>query len=373
QRLVVAMYDGLCMDYLRASAMPAMNDMMARGLFKQVAAVFPTVTNVNNVSICCSAWPAEHGITGNSYYNEVTGEADYMEDADFIRLPTLFQRAAQQGVRSALLTCKNKTIRLLGQGTAIAVAAETPPAEYVDRYGPPPHIYSREINYWLWKVATDLLKQRPDIQLLYVHTTDYPMHTWAPQETESQEHLARLDALLGEASAVAPDAAFFLTADHGMNYKTRCWDLARACRERGVALRFALSVEKDRYIKHHRTFGGTAWVWLHAPREVDRVRETIGELEGVEVVLTREEAASRFHLMPERIGDVVVIGDLDTVFGDLPTSKEDLEPGYRSHGSLYERDIPLVIFNYAGALPPAVEIQANLDLTRTLYRELSLA
>lgn len=195
------------------------------------------------------------------------------------------------------------------------------------------------------------------------------MHTWAPQEAESQEHLAQLDTLLGEASTVAPDAAFFLTADYGMNYKKRCWDLARACRERGVRLRFALSVEKDRYIKHHRTFGGTAWVWLQSPRDIDRVRQTISELEGIEVVLTRQEAAARFHLMPERIGELVVIGDLDTVFGELPTSSEELEPGYRSHGSLYERDIPLVIFNYTGVLPPSEEVRVNLDLTRTLYRE----
>ncbi len=366
QRIVIGMYDGFGMDYLEANALPSLKFMGQRGFFKRVNAVFPTVTNANNASICCGAWPKEHGITGNSYFNEQTGEADYMESADFIRVPTIIQRAASAGVRSALLTCKVKTIHLLGRGTEIAVAAEAPPPEWAERYGNPANIYSREINYWLWEVAIDILKHRPDIGLLYVHTTDYPMHAWAPEAPESKEHLAELDRLLGEAMEAAPDAAFLITADHGMNYKTRCWDLFRACRELGTEVRFALSAEKDRYIKHHRTFGGAAWVWLKSPRDEARVAQTLTGLKGVEAVLSRHEAATQFDLMPERIGELVVIGDADTVFGDLTSPMEDLEPGYRSHGSLHESDIPLVIYNARSELPPADRFTANLDLTRQI-------
>jgi hypothetical protein len=37
-----------------------------------------------------------------------------------------------------------------------------------------PGIYSAEINHWLWTVAVDLLRTHRDLDLLYVHTTDYP-------------------------------------------------------------------------------------------------------------------------------------------------------------------------------------------------------
>ena len=57
-------------------------------------------------------------------------------------------------------------------------------------------------------------------------------------------------------------AAFLITADHGLNAKTRCWDLAKACKKRGLEVRFALSAERDRYVKHHRNTGGTAWVYV---------------------------------------------------------------------------------------------------------------
>jgi phosphonoacetate hydrolase len=368
QRIVIVMFDGLGPDYVARSEMPVLKGMMAKGFSKTVEAVMPTVTNVNNASICCGAWPDAHGITGNSFFDEATGRPEYMESSEYLRLPTLFERAARQGVKSALLTAKKKTVALLSRGTELAVAAESPPVEMVQRIGSAPPIYSREINYWLWEVAIDLLKTRRDLRVLYVHTTDYPMHTWPPDAAESREHLAKLDALMGRAITVAPDAAFLITADHGMNAKSRCWDLEKACKNRGLELRFALSAERDRYVKHHRTFGGTGWVWLKSPSDATAAMRIIRGLKGVETVLTRDEAARRFHLMPDRIGELVVLGDKDTVFGELEPESEDLPPSYRTHGSLHESDVPLVIFNATGKLPQVDEVRFNFDLTRSLFR-----
>ena len=53
--------------------------------------------------------------------------------------------------------------------------------------------------------------------------------------------------------------------------------------------------------------------------------------------MTRDEAARRFHLMPERIGELVVLGDKDTVFGETETEVETLPPTL-SHAWLAARD-----------------------------------
>ena len=197
------------------------------------------------------------------------------------------------------------------------------------------------------------------------------MHTWPPSAPESKDHLARLDSLLGQAVAAAPDAAFLITADHGMNAKSRCWDLAKACKNRGVELKFALSAERDKYVKHHRTFGGTGYVWLRSPEDAPTATKILRGLEGVEAVLTRAEAAKRFHLIPERIGELVVLGDRETVFGETEPQfeVEHLPPTFRTHGSLHEAIVPLVIYNASGTLPKADTIRANFDMTRTLYRD----
>ncbi|MDX2039157.1 MAG: alkaline phosphatase family protein [Isosphaeraceae bacterium] len=368
QRVVVVMADGLGPDYIERSRMPVLRGLMAKGFAKNVEAVMPTVTNVNNASICCGTWPSEHGITGNSYFDEAKGQAEYMESATSLLKPTLFERAKARGVKSVLLTAKKKTVALLSRGTEYAIAAEAPSAEVVAKYGPAPNIYSREINYWLWEVAIDILKNQPEIGVLYVHMTDFPMHTWPPEAAESKEHCAALDELLGRAVAAAPDAAFLITADHTMNTKKRCWDLGLACKARGLELRFALSAERDRYIKHHKTYGGTGYVWLRKPEDAPRAIEILRGLEGVDEVLTREEAARRFHLMPERIGELVVLGDRVTVFGDADQERVELPSTFRTHGSTHELPVPVIFYNVSGSLPDPASVRVNFDLTRNLYR-----
>jgi phosphonoacetate hydrolase len=366
QRVVVAMIDGLDPAYLAGGTMPQLAGFGQVGLTATVEAVLPTVTNANNASICCAAWPSEHGITGNSYFNPVTGQADYMESAAHLTAPTLLERVTAAGGKSALLTAKVKTVGLLGNRATLAIAAERPDAAIAERYGQPPDIYSAEINHWLWQVAVDLLATQPDLGLLYVHTTDFPMHAWRPGDPRSDRHLRRLDELIASAADTAPDAALFATADHGMNDKTLVWDLAQALASRGTPVRFALSAEKDRYVKHHRTFGGTAWVWLSRPGDEAAVTGLLSGLDGVEAVIPRDVAARRFHLYPDRIGDLVVLGDRGTVFGELPPGHESerLPDGYRSHGSLHERQVPLVVYNseHVHSQPPA----ANKDLLSPL-------
>ena len=367
QRRVVVMFDGFGLDYLAQSDMPTLRGWQREGLYKEVKGVMPSVTNANNSSICCGVFPKEHGITGNSYFDPSTGHEEYMETADLLMAPTLFEHAAKLGVSSALLSSKKKTISLLSRGATISLTAEEAPAEWVDRLGPAPAIYSREINYWIFRAAIHVLKHRPEIQCLYVHTTDYPMHTWAPDAPESKEHLKTIDTLLGEACAAAPDAAFLLTADHGMNHKTRAYDLDKTLAASGIPIRISISAERDRYVKHHLGLGGTSWVYLNHAEDKEKVKKALLGLTGVESVITREEAVTTFGLYGPRIGDLCVFGDRNTVFGELEQASSELPGTYRSHGSMHELDIPLFVFNAAGA-PPSSYFKHNVDLTRWLYR-----
>ncbi|PYU23248.1 MAG: nucleotide pyrophosphatase [Acidobacteria bacterium] len=367
QRTVVIMFDGFGLDYLAESRMPVLSQWKRDGLHKSVTGLMPSVTNVNNASICCGVWPEVHGITGNSYFDEKRGVEDYMESAELLLAPTLFQRAAKQGVKSALLSSKAKTVTFLLRGAEIVLTAEEPTAEWMQKLGPAPSIYSSEINYWLLRAAIDILRNRPDIGCLYVHTTDYAMHMWPPEAPESKEHLERLDDLFGQAINAAPDAAFLLTADHGMNAKIRCYDLEKVCVRRGVPLRKAFSAGRDRYVKHNRGCSGAAYVYLKSAQDAERVREILTQLKGCERVLTREAAAHEYRLMASRIGDLVVCGDNDTLFGEMDTEQENFSSGLRSHGSEHEQNIPLFVY-HANHAPPGDYFQHNLDLARWLYR-----
>ncbi len=362
------MLDGFGMSYFDRALMPVLSRWSGKGTFRPGQGMMPSVTNTNNASICCGVWPSEHGITGNSYFDERTGREEFMESADMLLRPTLFERARGRGVESALLSSKKKTTGLLPRGASVVLTAEAPGPEWVERYGKAPDIYSSEINHWLLRVAADLLRKRPELRCLYVHTTDYPMHTWAPEEPESRDHLSKLDALMGDIEQAAPEAAFLVTADHDMNAKKRCWDLDKVCLARGVPLRASISADRDKYFKHHRGFGGVEWVYLKQPGDRERVEAILHSLTGVAAVMSREQAAAKYRTMASRIGELAVEGDRDTVFGHLEKEEMEILPaGYRSHGSPSELAVPIIMHQAEGA-PTASSLRYNFDVARWLYR-----
>jgi len=56
-----------------------------------------------------------------------------------------------------------------------------------------------------------------------------------------------------------------ITADHGMNRKRRCWDLARALFGRGRSREVCPSPRADYTSSINRNFAGSAWVWINGP------------------------------------------------------------------------------------------------------------
>jgi len=135
-----------------------------------------------------------------------------------------------------------------------------------------------------------------------------------------------------------------------------------------IRLRFCVSPVADRLLVHHRGFGGVSYVYLHSKEEQAAVSTFLCGLNGVEEVLSRSEAAKRFHLMPDRIGDLIVLADAETVFGDLGVPIETLGTGYRNHGSLYEEKVPLILYGADGVTPSSETFDMNFDLTRWLCR-----
>jgi phosphonoacetate hydrolase len=176
-----------------------------------------------------------------------------------------------------------------------------------------------------------------------------------------------MDDLIGQAMKAAPDAAFMVTADHGMNAKARCWDLEKVCARQGVPVRKAFSVGRDRYVRHNRGCSGGSYVYLNNPQDATHVHDILSNTKGVERVLTREQAAREHKLMASRIGDFVVWGDKDTVFGEMDMELENFTGVLRSHGCLHELEMPLFVYNAKNA-PSSEYFNHNLDLARWLYR-----
>src|SRR5208283_4952630 len=369
KRLIVIMFDGFGRSYFQSANMPYLKKAIELGFYKEVKAGMPSITNVNNTSICTGTFPDQHGIIGNSYLDPVTGKEDFMENKDLVLAPTLFQKLQPYNIKSALISSKQKTIHLLPAGTEIAISPEIADSLWTGRIGKAPDIYSSEVNYWSMKAALYILKNNKSIGCIYIHTTDYPMHMWPPKDTNMVSYLTHMDYYINQLSIEAPDAILMITADHDLNHKNHCIDIQKTLALQGITIKTAISVEKDKYPRHHSGYGGTSYVYLDGSSSASVVAGAISKFKGVTSVLTREEAASKYHLMPSRIGDLIVTADSLTVFGLLEdVTSKDLPETYRSHGSEFETNVPLIILN-AGQLPDPGYFKYNKDLTTWLFED----
>jgi phosphonoacetate hydrolase len=352
---VIVCLDGCGPRYLARSFTPNLDSIAKAGFSIIGCAATPTVTNVNNTTIVTASLPEKHGITSNYFIDPGTGQEVYMESPEYLLTETVFRRAAGKGKKSAVLTAKRKLKNLIRDGAQIAESAENPPAWLVDKLGPPPAIYSIEINHWLFQAAKEVLQTHsPD--LLYVTTTDYVNHKYAPEDEQSQWNVNLLDQLIGDIMNVSPDIEIVVTADHGMNAKIWALDLNRILHGNGIGAN-AIPIIKDRYVVHHQNMGGAAYVYLEDAGSMNEAMAILKEESGIESVVPSPKAAEIYNLHPGRIGHIFVLADGDTVFGSLPAAREEVR--IRSHGSLHERDVPII---GCGAGPMSARPESNRDV-----------
>ena len=365
---VLITIDGLDPEYLDVCDAPNLKEMAKRGFHVTGKCMMPSVTNVNNVSVVTGKYPTDHGISSNYRLVRETGEDIYMESGEYILSETFFQRATRMGATSILSTSKDKLRTLLSEGASTAISSERAPRWAVDAVGEPPPIYSLDVNGWTIRAATEAMK-RSAADIVYISTTDFAMHTYAPEEPESQRHITILDDAIGDLVEAHPDVTLFLTADHGMSAKSRMVVLDDVFSRHGVAAQ-AVPIIKDRYVVHHNNLGGCMFIYLdpgHAD-QVDEAADALRKTTGVERVYTRAEAVEELRLNYDRIGDLVVTGDSETVFGpkELSDTWNDTGAGsgLRSHASAYEQDVPIIGYNgdFDG-----FEFSENRDLGRYVF------
>jgi phosphonoacetate hydrolase len=352
-------------DYLAASDIPNIRKLAETGFYQHANAVIPSVTNVNNVSIATGTFPETHGITTNYHVDRITGKGEFVEDNRFLLAPTLFEaaKASKFADKTALFVTKKKLLRMLETGTDIAIAAEDPPPEYIQTAGPIEPIYSVEINWWLLRAVRETL-HRHDPELVYCSTTDWVQHKYAPDADLSQQHLAELDRIIGDIIDDDPEREVYITADHGMLDKTTALDPGRLLTDHGIPAS-AIPIIKDRYVAHHGNLGGAAYVFLENCADTPKAIQTLLDIPGVEEAYCATDAAGTFRLHRERIGDIFVLADKTTTFGELEVPVE--AAAVRSHGSRHESYVPIIGYNSPWS---ATDFKYNVDVGRLFLESL---
>jgi len=352
RKAAVVCLDGVDPRYLEDAfgrdLVPRLRELAEQGVHATGRSQLPSFTNPNNLSIVTGAPPAVHGLPGN-HYLAPDGREVQLTDPSALRAPSIHAVLAREGVRVLTVTTKDKLRGLLAAGGVPCVSAERaaeleldgagPVAGLVDR--PVPGIYDWDCSHYALELAL-ALAARLGTELLYVSLTDFVQHAAAPGEELSDRYLAELDRLVGR--ALDDGWRLGLVADHGMNAKPRVRFLGDVLREAGVGGARVVLPITDPYVVHHAALGSCCWIHV-TEDELERARDAVAAVDGVEEVLTREQAAAGLQLPADRIGDLVVLADAETALGKTEAEHDlsALRGPLRSHGGRHEQAVPILL------------------------------
>ena len=347
-KTAVICLDGVDPRYLEDAFERRVVPRLAELTYLEARSQLPSFTNPNNLSIVTGAPPAVHGLPGN-HYLAADGEEVQLTDPSALRAPSIHAAFEDTGIPVLAVTTKDKLRLLLGAGHVPSVSAERAAGLELDGSGPVsafvprpvPGIYDWDCSHYALELG-HALAARFDVELLYVSLTDFVQHSAAPREQLSDAYLVRLDELVGD--YLDDGWRLGLVADHGMNPKLQIRFLGDVLADAGVDGAHVILPITDPYVVHHAALGSACWIHVD-DTQLDRARDVVSAVPGVEDVLTRDEAAAELSLPPDRIGDLVVLADADTALGRAEREHDlsQLHGSLRSHGGRHEQRVPLLL------------------------------
>ena len=380
---VVICLDGSQKEYLdeasKVNLTPNLDKIIRKGEYFLAHSAIPSFTNPNNISIVTGQPSSVHGICGNFFYTPSTEVEVMMNDPQYLRAPTIFEKYYELGAKIALVTAKDKLRTLLGNGLkyndkrALCFSAEKSDQATMEDNGieninkwlgmPVPEVYSAELSEFVMAAGVKLMKEyKPD--LMYLSTTDYIQHKYEPGHEVANKFYSMFDKYIGQLDEMG--AMLVITADHGMKPKSQ---------EDGTPNSIFLQDHLDNffpkgstkvilpitdpYVVHHGALGSFATIYVENKNDVDSVIKEIKTIKEIEVVLSKEEGCKIYNLPEDRTGDIICMSSEFMTIGSSK-DKHDLsglnEP-LRSHGGLHEREVPFIINKK----------MSRIDTTKQLY------
>ncbi|MFL9499564.1 phosphonoacetate hydrolase [Rhodopseudomonas palustris] len=363
--VVVICLDGFDPEYLERGiadgVLPTIGALRAGGYVGTALATVPTTTNTNNTSIVTGVSPAIHGINGNYYLDADTGEEIMVTDARRLRCGTILGAMSKAGVRTAVVTAKDKLLKVLAyEMDGIAFSSEHPNVADLTALGfnsgeelvgrGRPDQYSADLSLFALDAGVRLMETAKP-ELMYLSTSDYVQHKYQPGEAESNDFHAAVDRRI--ARLIELGATVALTADHGMADKSDADGRPKVVyledalnRKFGAGVARVICPIADPFVRHHGALGGFVRVHLLKPCDIAAMMTFARSLPGVELVLDRATVCERYQLPPDREGDFAVFTDRGTVVGARREDHDLSALGdhrLRSHGGLGEQRVPFVL------------------------------
>ena len=365
---IVICLDGSQKEYFEEASKlnltPNLDEIKRTGENLLANSAIPSFTNPNNISIVTGRPSSVHGICGSFFYTPSTGEEVMMNDPVFLRAPTIFQKYYEQGAKIAIVTAKDKLRKLLSHGLnfndskAICFSSEKSDQATKNDNGienindwlgmDVPDVYSQGLSEFVMAAGVKLLHEfKPDI--MYLSTTDFIQHKYAPGDEVANTFYAMFDKYIGQLNI--NNNSIIITADHGMQPKSKADGSPNAIYLQDILdEKLGNDVSKvilpitDPYVVHHGALGSFATIYLKDKTKIDEAMEVIKKIQDIEVVVTNEVGCKEYDLPKDRMGDIICMSSKHMTIGSSESAHDlsKLKELLRSHGGLHEREVPFI-------------------------------
>jgi len=361
--VVLISVDGFASYYLDdpKAQMPVIRRLAREGASAgRMVVPLPSVTWPCHTTLATGAYPAKHGVIGNSYWDRDAGKVvplipDPLFDKDeIVKIPTIYDVAHQAGMKTAAICWpasrnaktldwtvpdvfeddlfqKYGTPSLLEEFRAAAIPFEMQMAWCKAPGGGVP-------RDWMYARMADLIirKHRPNLMLLHLVEADHVQHAKGPKSPDAYWVCSHSDDRVRDVveacEATFPGrATVIVVGDHGFIPYVRTIQPNVLLRQQGL-----MAVEKGQVTSRQATAlgqGGASFLYVldkaHRAEILEKLATQFRGLEGIDEVVTEGDFARRGLVSPSvdpRMADLVITAKEGYSFSDAATGDAVVSP-----------------------------------------------
>ena len=336
---------------------PFLKEYIAKKHLQTIKPVLPAVTTSAQSVYVTGKWPSENGIVGNGWYDREDCEVKFWKQSNkLVQGDKIWDKAKKA---DPAFTCSKMFWWYNMYSTAdysatprpnyLADGRKTPdfythPPELRDKlkeklgefplfqfWGPGANIKSTQ---WIADASMETNElYDPTLTLIYLPHLDYCLQKFGPDLSKISQELKEIDTVVKQLIEFYKEknAKIILLSEYGITPVSQPIHLNRLFREHdllGIRIERGLELldpgaSKAFVVADHQI----AHVYINDPSVTEKVKSILKGVEGIELILDREEQ-KKYHIDHPRSGDLVLMANAESWFTYYFWLDDELAPDY---------------------------------------------
>ncbi len=380
---------------------PNLNSLIDEGYLAHLEGVFPAVTCSAQASMLTGTQPREHGIVGNGWYFRDLAEIGFWKQSNHL----VQQEQVWDSLKKTYSDIRCAQMFWWYNMYANVDYSVTPRPIYPADGRKIPAIYSHPSNLseelenalgmfpffnfwgpkadiqssqWIADAAIHVFQQqKPDLEFVYLPHLDYNLQRLGPDHPDIWQDVKQIDAVAGQLISAAKEqhGDIIVVSEYGIERADDVVHINQILREHGfISVRKTLDWEmldcgasRAFAVADHQV----AHIYIKDYRDIERVRQLLDKIDGIEFLLGEEEK-KQWGIDHPRSGELVAVAAQNHWFSYYYWLDERLAPDFARTVDIHRKPgyDPVELFIDPSLKIPQFKIALNLLRKKLGFRML---